>query len=219
MSPDQLSIVQSFYASGTAQYNYIAADGEVTVTQPLNGPGGVLEGIEVTYQQNLDFIPAFMGGEGFGVNANYTKIRSVQHYIVNSTVSAGVTTNVLADGPWNGASPDAWNMTVYYDGSNWEARVSGAFRSGYLYLYPVAGGSDQLGMGNAPLVNDFGYSRNTLNLDFSASYDIDENIALTLDALNITNQPDRRWAYENTPQTTRYQSSGRQLFVGFRMKY
>lgn len=219
LTADQLAVVQSYYAAGTAQYDYIGNDGQVTVTQALNGPGGVLEGIEAQYQQHLNFIPAVFGGDGFGVNANYTKIRSLQHYIVNSTVSNGVTTNVMSDGPWNGASPDAWNLTLYYDGPNWSARVSSAFRSGYLYLYPVAGGSDVIGYGNSPLVTDFGYSKNTLNVDMSASYDITDNVEATLDALNLTNQPDRRWAYVATPQVTKYASTGRSVFFGVRVKW
>jgi outer membrane receptor protein involved in Fe transport len=131
---------------------------------------------------------------------------------------SGVTINTLGTGRWIGASPDAWNLTLYYDGENWSTRVSSAFRSGYVYKYPIAGGNDQIGYGNAPLVNDFWNSKNTFNVDLSASYDVTENIGLTLDALNLTNQPDRRWAYQATPQTAKYASTGRQVFVGFRIK-
>ncbi len=231
LTADQVSTIQQYYlrtcaaagdqgcAAAGNNHNIVAYLGtptnNVASTMALNGPGGVLEGIEITYQQHLNFIPAFFDGQGFGVNANYTKIHSVQHYIINSTTSG----NVYGDGPWNGASPDAWNLTLYYDGPNWSARVSSAFRSGYLYVFPVAGGSDVLGMGNSPLVNDFGYSKNTFNVDFSASYDLTENMEFTLDALNLTNQPDRRWAYQNTPQTTQYSSTGRQVFAGFRLKF
>jgi outer membrane receptor protein involved in Fe transport len=220
LSADQLTAVESYYVanpstSNTAILTYLQGNNAMTSTMAKNGQGGVLEGVEVTYQQHLDFVPAWFGGDGFGVNANYTKIHSVQHYIINSTSSG----NTMADGPWNGASPDAWNLTLYYDGSNWSTRVSSAFRSGYLYVFPVAGGSDVLGYGNSPLVNDFGYSKNTLNVDFSATYDFSENMEMTLDALNLTNQPDRRWAYAATPQTTKDASTGRQIFLGFRLKY
>lgn len=227
LSADQISAVEKFYqanqynADGTLNatndYNlrYLQNNGTIAVTQARNGKGGTLEGLEFIYQQNLDFIPAVFGGAGFGLNANYTKIHSKQHYIVNATL----TSTLYGDAPWLGASPDAWNLTVYYDGPNWSARVSSAFRSGYLYLYPVAGGSDVLGYGDSPLVQDFGYSKNTMNVDFSGNYDITENIELTVDALNLTNQPDRRWAYQNSPQVTKYASSGRQVFLGFRLKY
>ncbi|MDE2163290.1 MAG: TonB-dependent receptor [Alphaproteobacteria bacterium] len=221
----QLSTMASYYcttpdaagsttnANGCAYLN--TPSNAIAVTQAKNGPGGVLEGIEVTYQQHLDFIPAVFGGDGFGVNANYTHIKSVQHYIINSTSSG----NTMADGPWNGASPDALNLTLYYDAPNWSGRVSSAYRSSYLYLYPVAGGSDVVGYGNSPLVNDFGYSKNTLNVDASFSYDVSESMEFTLDALNLTNQPDRRWAYVGSPQVTNYASTGREVYVGFRLKY
>ena len=223
LSPDMLTTVASFYGPGQTgnaanQYAYITGNGEMAVTQALNGPGGTLKGVEITYEQHLDFIPAVFGGEGFGINANYTKIDSKQTVITNSTIVSGVTINTLGTGRWIGASPDAWNLTLYYDGENWSTRVSSAFRSGYVYKYPIAGGNDQIGYGNAPLVNDFWNSKNTFNVDLSASYDVTENIGLTLDALNLTNQPDRRWAYQNTPQTAKYASTGRQVFVGFRIK-
>ena len=220
LTPDQLSLVKSYYTANSSATNdaiaaYINGNNAMAATQAQNGKGGVLEGVEITYTQNLDFVPAVFGGKGFGVNANYTKLYSKMHYVVNATQ----TSTVYGDAPWNGASPDAWNLTIYYDGPEWSARVSGAFRSSYLTTYPVAGGADVLGYGDSPLVQDFGYSKNTFNLDFSASYDISENMDMTLDALNLTNQADRRWAYQNSPQTTKYASSGRQVFLGFRLKY
>lgn len=204
-------------ASATNDYNaaYLQNNGDVAITQAMNTKGGVLEGVEITYTQNLDFIPAVFGGNGFGVNANYTKIHSKQHYVVNATKTA----TTYGDAPWSGASPDAFNFTMFYDGLDWSARVSSAFRSKYVYQYPVAAGSDVLGYGDSPLVQDFIYSKNTFNVDFSGSYDISENMDMTIDALNLTNQPDRRFAYANSPQTTKYASTGRQVFVGFRLKY
>lgn len=226
-SSDQISQMAKYYSdnrlnadgtvNATNDYNlrYLQNNGDAAVTQAINGKGGVLEGLEVTYTQNLDFIPAVFGGKGVGVNANYTKLYSKMHYVVNATL----TSTTYGDAPWSNASPDSWNLTVFYDGPNWSARVSSAFRSGYLYQYPIAGGSDTLGYGDSPLVQDFAYSKNTFNLDFSASYDISDNMDMTLDALNLTNQADRRWAYQNSPQTTKYASSGRQVFLGFRLKY
>jgi len=220
LTTDQLAAVKSYYqttssTTNTAILAYLDGDYAMANTQAINGKGGVLEGIEVTYTQNLDFIPAVFGGKGFGMNANYTKINSKMHYVVNATS----TSTTYGDAPWQNASPDAWNLTVFYDGPNWSARVSSAFRSKYLYLYPVASGSNALGYGDSPLVQDFGYSKNTLNVDFSGSYDLSDNMEMTLDASNLTNQTDRRWAYQNSPQTTKYASSGRQVFVGFRVKY
>jgi len=211
------NLVVNGVASATNAFNlaYLQNNGTVSVTSAQNGKGGVLEGVEITYTQNLDFIPAVFGGKGFGVNANYTKIYSKMHWVVNATL----TSTLYGDAPWQNASPDAWNMTLFYDGSNWSARVSGAFRSSYLNTYPIAGGSNTLGYGDSPLVQDFGYTKNTFNLDMSASYDISDNLDMTLDALNLTNQADRRWAYQAAPQTTKYAASGRQVFLGVRLKY
>ena len=79
------------------------------------------------------------------------------------------------------------------------------------YLWALAGDS--------PLVNDFLGSKATVNVDMSASYDITNWATLTLDALNLTNQTSNRWAYQATQDPTLYSSTGRQIFMGIRLKY
>lgn len=65
------------------QHQFLAADNPVAVTQYTNGPGGVLNGIEITLQQQLSFLPAPF--DGLGVNANYTLLHSLMHYIINTS--------------------------------------------------------------------------------------------------------------------------------------
>lgn len=194
---------------------YIDNNYTTSATMPLNGPGGSLKGVEITYQQPLEFIPAFMGGQGFGINANYTKITSKMHYIIYSTTKG----QTFGDGPWTGTSPDAFNFTTYYDGQDWSGRISAAFRSKYVTTYPIASGGDIVGFGNSPMINEFGYGKNTLNVDAAFSYNLNESIQMTLDVLNLTGQADRRFAYSDAPVTTNYASNGRQVYLGFRFKY
>ena len=47
---------------------------EYEVTQPINGGGAKLRGLELTWQQQLTFLPGFLNG--FGVYTNYTVTRS-----------------------------------------------------------------------------------------------------------------------------------------------
>ena len=47
-----------------------------------------------------------------------------------------------ATGPMVGQSKEAWNATLYYDSQKFSARVSAAYRSGYLNQIPGREGSD-----------------------------------------------------------------------------
>jgi outer membrane receptor protein involved in Fe transport len=85
--------------------------------------------------------------------------------------------------------------------------------------YPIASGTCDPGFCDSPLVNDFLGSKATINVDMAASYDITDWATLTLDALNLTNQTTNRWAYAATRDTTLYSSTGRQIFLGVRLKY
>lgn len=200
------------------QKQYLTDDGEVDATQYTSGPGGVLNGIEITFQQQLSFLPAPF--DGLGVNGNYTLLHSRMHYILNTSPV------VTGDGPWVGASPSSFNFTVYYDGKDWHdrawsARVSTAFRSSYVSQYPIAAGTADVGYGDSPIMNDFVYSKSTLNLDTSFTYDITDYMQLRIDALNLTNQTDNRYAYKllGKSAVTRYAATGRQVYAGFRMKF
>lgn len=78
-----------------------------------------------------------------------------------------------------------------------------------------------MGYGDSPIMNDFLYSASTLNVDTSFTYDVSENVQLRIDALNLTNQTDNRFAYKmlGASAVTRYASTGRQVFAGVHMKF
>lgn len=205
-------------ATVSGQISYIEGDGDVDVTQYRNGPGGVLNGLEFTYQQQMTFLPHPF--DGLGINANYTLIHSRQHYIINTSPL------VTGDGPWSGASPSSFNFTLYYDGKdwrdhNWSGRISLAYRSKYVSSYPITSGSKDPGYTDSPIMNDFVYSDSTLNVDTSETYDLSENMQLRIDALNLTNQTDKRYAYKNLGASaiTNYAATGRQIRIGFRLKF
>jgi iron complex outermembrane receptor protein len=87
---------------GTALYSCI-----YQIDRPVNGAGGKIQGIEISYQQPL--------WGGFGTIMNYT---------YSEADSAG-------DEPIPGNSRDAANLTVYYENDRFGARVSYNYRSEY----------------------------------------------------------------------------------------
>ncbi|MBW8812679.1 MAG: TonB-dependent receptor [Caulobacterales bacterium] len=200
---------------------YIDADLPFDVRQFRDAPGGHIRGVEVNYQQNLTFLPYFL--KNLGVLANYTHIASKLNYIIDPGSSATATTAArprkVASGPFTGASPDAFNFTVYYEVEKWSARLSSAYRSQYYTQYPIASGTCDPGFCDSPLVNDFLGSKSTLNVDGNFTYNFSDHLTLSVDILNITNQRSERFAYATDPVTALYQQTGRQVFAGLRFTW
>jgi len=193
------------------QVDYINADRTFAIRQFRDAPGGYIRGVEVNYQQNLTFLPWYF--KNLGIQANYTHLESELNYILTP---APLVTGV---GPFTGASPDAFNFTVFYEVPKFSARVSTAYRADYVTQYPIASGTTDPGFSDSPLVNDFLGSEPTLNVDMSATYKLTDNITLNLEALNLTNQTTNRWGYADDRVVTNYGSTGRQVFLGARMRF
>lgn len=193
------------------QRAYIDGNQVFSVRQFRDAPGGTLSGVEIAYQQDLRFLPWYF--KNLGIQANYTHIESELNYILSPQPL------VVGVGPFLGASPDAFNFTLYYETEKFTARVSTAYRAEYQTTYPLATGTCDPGVCDSPLVNDFGGSLATTNVDFSATYKMANNISLTFEALNLTDQANERWAYSADPVVTSYGRNGRQLFFGARMTF
>jgi TonB-dependent receptor len=190
-----------------------------------NSPGGEIEGYEISYQQDLTFLPGFM--KNFGVQANFTHLQSELQYILDpGSAVAPVSPQVTTGGPFFGASPNSANATLYYETPKWSARVSWAFRDRYVSLYPLAAGTCAPGLNtnvtpavpcNTPLMNDFVGSEATRNIDAKVTWQATDFLSISIEGLNLTNQTEDRWAYQDEPLVTQYSSTGRQIFAGFRL--
>ncbi|MFN3878710.1 MAG: TonB-dependent receptor [Brevundimonas sp.] len=197
--------------SSDSRRAYIDADLPFQVRQFNDAPGGTLSGFEIAYQQNFTFLPGFL--KNFGVQANYTKIDSELEYILDPA------RNLTGTAPFLGASPESFNATVFYEVPKWSARVSTAYRAEYQTTYPLASGGCDPGACDSPLINDFLGSSETLNVDASFTYKLTDNVTITAEALNLTDQADERWAYQADPVVASYGSTGRQYFVGARFVF
>jgi iron complex outermembrane recepter protein len=198
--------------------------GTFAVRQFQNAPGGEIKGYELSYQQDLTFLPGW--GKNFGVQANFTKLSSELSYILDPGSINPPSPQVVQGGPFLGASPKSANATVYYETPKWGARVSWAYRDRYVTTYPLAAGTCPPGLNpatnplvpcDAPLLNDFVGSEATRNIDLSVKYQATDWLQFSIEALNVTNQTENRWAYQDEPLVTQYSSTGRQIFAGFRL--
>jgi iron complex outermembrane receptor protein len=209
---------------------YVEGGGVFAVRQFRDAPGGTIKGIEVNAQSDFGFLgDAF---NNFGITANYTHIESELTYLTNTVLSTrrdqttGTAENTFATAPFLNTSPDAFNATFYYEDEKFSARVSAAYRERYVNRFPLAAGTCSPGTTtnagaacNSPVIGDFGFTENTLNIDFATSYNLTDWIRLTFEARNLTNETTHRTMYEANPVTQLYQSTGRVFTAGARVTF
>lgn len=168
------------------------------VTSPINAPGGDLYGFELSYQTPFTFLPGFLSN--FGFIGNFTYVEAEQDFLnANGVVTA--TRSLL------GLSQDTTSGTLYYEDNAFSARVSAVNRSGYL--------TDANGRNN----NDREGTNSTTNIDASASYQFNDNIKFTFEALNLTNEVDDQWVDAAGNRLSYYHETGRQYYLGVQYKY
>ena len=169
-----------------------------TFNQPLNTPGGELQGYELSYQQPFTFLPGFW--KDFGVQLNYTYVDSDIQYLS----AAGVPT---VKGPMVGLSKNAWNATLYYDNSKFAARVSAAYRDEFVNTIPGREGSD------VEATSEF------TTVDASLSYNVTDKLTISLEGLNLTDEWTDMWMDTAGDRSIAYTHTGRQYMLGFRYKF
>ena len=124
----------------------------------VNGGEVKISGIELSYQQIYDFLPAPFDGLGF--QANYTH--------ASDETSANVGTSV------EGLSNNSLNMLLFYETGSYSARLSYNWRDDFV---ASAGNARQ----PSRVEDAFGL------LDMSLSYAVNDSLSVTLEATNLTN--------------------------------
>jgi TonB-dependent receptor len=169
------------------------------LTQTVNGEGGRLRGLEVNYQHQLRFLPGFL--RNLGVLANYTHVKANIEY-------PGPGGTAAVTGPLTNLSKESANATLFYEDKVFSIRGSAAYRSGYLTAF--AGGARESSTEEG--VNS------TLNFDAAASLKLTDNFTLTLEALNLTDEPQDQYIDEDN-RVVLYHRTGRQFWAGVRARF
>jgi TonB-dependent receptor len=177
----------------------VSPDDLFDVTSFVNTPGGELSGFEITAQTPFTFLPGFWSN--FGGQLSYTDIDSQISYVLSTALNAG-----FVDAPITGQSPRSAAATLYYEEGPFQARISGVYRDEYLTLVPAASGNDVEGKAE------------TFNLDFSMSYELNDNFAVSFEAINLTDQYDERWINSVRQNSNNYEHTGREFVFGLRYK-
>ena len=182
-------------------------DTVVVVNRKVNTPGGPLNGFEANLQAPFSFLPG--AWSNFGALLNYTHVKSTITYITRvdnpNTVANEQLTQVAN---FTGLSPNAHNITLYYEDTKFSARVSAAHRSSYLLnvLGDVAG-------------HDYTTVDGSTNVDFSMSYNLTPQLRLSFEGQNLTDTALRYGRDTQRNDTLLYVHSGRSFVLGLAYKY
>jgi iron complex outermembrane receptor protein len=106
-------------------------------------------------------------------------------------------------GPLVGDSKNVYNLTGYYENSWFSARLAYTWRSKVLIGLDRSTAENEAGLGN---------------LDASVSFNVTDNVSLTFDALNLTDEVLKYYA-NSTTQPRAFYDNGRQFFFGVRARY
>ncbi len=162
-------------------------------TRPENGSNGELYGMELNWQQRLDFLPGYWGGLGFIANYTYTESSA------DLPFGAGKT-------DLQGTSRDSYNLALQYDLQRFSAQLAYNYRSEYVDSFDTA----------EPELNVFWDERGTL--DLTASYDISDNFTVFLEATNLTDSEGRRYQ-GNTSRVYEVEKFGESWLIGVRANF
>jgi iron complex outermembrane receptor protein len=158
---------------GPALYNCI-----YSVDRPVNGSGGKIQGVELTWQQPI------YGGFGALVNYTYAQADSQN------------------DDPIPGNSKNSGNVTAYFENERFGARLSYNYRSEYF------------------IDNDRGrqlYSDATDSLDLSINVNLTDNLALTLDGVNLLDEELFQYYDNDKGRPARFYDNGPVYYLGVRL--
>jgi TonB-dependent receptor len=181
-----------FEASRTGTYLGLPAE----ITQPENAPDGYLYGFEVNLSQKLRFLPGFLAN--FGVFANYT--------YTSSRINLAAPYAGRDRYPLPGQSKHVWNASVYYETSDFSARLAYTKRSAFLSELNADDGRFDIYWGGRG------------QLDFTTSYKLNDNVTVFGEAKNLSNSAGVRY-FGTRERVYEYEKFGYSLFGGVKVNF
>lgn len=161
-----------------------------TFVRPVNGDGASIRGVELALQRDFTFLPAPFDKLGFVGNVTHAAGRS------NAIVDGqSVMLDLFQLSRWTS------NATLYYETPRWGARISSAYRSGYL---DSAGSNGSIGTG---------YKASN-NIDLAAHYNTAGGLRIVLEGVNLTDEPITQYSDITEKRLTARTVSGRTFTLG-----
>jgi iron complex outermembrane receptor protein len=158
---------------------------------PINGKGGYVRGLEVTFQMPFDFLPV----EGFGVYSNYAFAESnIKEFAPED--------NPL---PMAGLARDTATLDLWYSNYGVDARLGWKYHSAYTSAFTWDS-------------YDLTTLDEELSLGFSLAYEINESYNVRFQVFNLTNEPLRLTQNNEAANLKRFDDYGRSYLIDFTWK-
>jgi iron complex outermembrane receptor protein len=146
---------------------------QFVVTQPVNASDGKLEGIELGFVYFPENLPGLL--QGLGVTGSFTKLDSEQ--TIPLTNAEGEIIGVEKS-EFFGVSDTSYNITLAYDRAGLGMRLSYVWRDDFLSRNEARIFANPIGI----------WRKSEASLDLQLSYNIRENLAVSFDAVNLTEE-------------------------------
>jgi iron complex outermembrane receptor protein len=176
-------------------------------TQPVNGSGGDLKGLEFSISLTGELFAQAL--EGFGTILSISRTESGIE-IEDPPGNNFLTGNGLGDIPLPGLSETVWNATLYYERAGFSARIATRARSEYI--------GEVTNFANDRALK---YVKGDQITDLQLGYEFDEGrlegLSVLFQVNNLTNEPYIAYAVTETRQQD-YQEYGRQILLGLNYK-
>lgn len=143
------------------------------VTQPVNASDGKLEGIELGFVYFPEYLPGFL--KGLGATGSFTKLDSEQQIPLTNSAGEIIGTE---QSEFFGVSDTSYNITLAYDRAGVGARLSYVWRDDFLNNNEARLFANPIGI----------WRKSEASLDLQLSYNIRENLAVSFDAVNLTEE-------------------------------
>ena len=174
----------------------------IDTKKDTNGENGKVQGFEIGYQQFFDFLPD--AWSGLGIGANYTYADSEQP-----------NGNPLLD-----ISKNTYNLQVFWEYEGFSTRLAYNYRDSFLDTESekrvvAINGKASIADDNSVYGNNYRDDRG--QLDFSASWDINEHFTLVGNATNLTGEPSV--FKSELGSSWKYTEADRRFSLGVRAKF
>jgi TonB-dependent receptor len=140
----------------------------ITITEPLQGSGNSIQGVEFDYRQGFTFLPGFLANTGMEFNVTYAPSKTGDRDLAGNEI------------PFQDNSTESGNFVLWYQNKRFQARAAYNYRSKRAFQSDVGGIS---GLEE--------YEAAQRYLDASVAYKVVKYAEVFVNATNLTNEYQR----------------------------
>ncbi|HWS68356.1 MAG TPA: TonB-dependent receptor, partial [Steroidobacteraceae bacterium] len=137
----------------------------IAITEPLQGSGNSIQGVEFDYRQGFTFLPGLLANTGMEFNFTYAPSKTGETDLAGNKI------------PFQDNSEESGNLILWYQDKHFQTRVAYNYRSKKAYMDSVGGiaGMEE-------------YEAPQRYLDASMAYKFSKYLEVFVDGTNLTNE-------------------------------